>query len=167
MPLPVVTVPLPLLPRAAPRPNLPAASRVSRTSLFGAWLGARTLLWTLLAALSQHAPPLDTVEWLCWGRECSWAITSIPPWPPGWADRLSPTRVLSSASIWWAMSRSLGALACVWTVGRRMLPPQPSLAATVCLDGLVFFQQAAAGVQQPGAAHRLLGPGRSAVPTPR
>jgi hypothetical protein len=135
---------------AAPRFCVPAPTgscgEEARCRLFfGAWLAARTLLWTLVATLTQHTPPLDTVEWLCWGRQWQLGYHKHPPlaaWVAEAAFRLTPSSFLG---VYLAGYLAIAAaLACVWALARRLLPPRPALAAVLCLDGLVFFQQAAA-----------------------
>jgi hypothetical protein len=129
------------------RPSLPSASvgQPSVEKLFRIWLVLRTLLWTLIATLTQHTPPLDTVEWLCWGREWQLGYHKHPPlaaWVADLAWLLTPG---SFVGVYLAGYVAIAvALWCVWRLARRMLPPISALAATVCLDGLVFFQQAAA-----------------------
>src|SRR5262245_32022209 len=59
---------------------LPPDARASRRLLRG-WLIARTLLWATVAALTQPNAPLDTVEWLYWGREWCWGYAKHPPFP--------------------------------------------------------------------------------------
>ncbi len=113
--------------------------------LFRGWLLARTLLWTLVATLTQHAPPLDTVEWLCWGREWQLGYYKHPPlaaWVAEVAYRLTPG---SFFGVYFAGYLAIAlALWCVWQLARSMLSPRAALAATICLDGLLFFGQAAA-----------------------
>jgi hypothetical protein len=120
-----------------------SASRLN--SLFRLWLVSRTLLWTLIAALTQHVPPLDTVEWLCWGREWQLGYYKHPPLSAWVADVAFRLTGGSFFGVYLAGYAAIAvAMWCVWQLARAMLPPRQALAATVCLDGLVFFQYAAA-----------------------
>jgi 4-amino-4-deoxy-L-arabinose transferase-like glycosyltransferase len=140
------TLVLPVAPATVPVATSPLSDRRHRLDwLFRAWLLSRTLLWTLVATLTQHAPPLDTVEWLCWGHEWQLGYYKHPPlaaWVAEIAFHLTPG---SFFGIYLAGYVAIAvALWCVWRLARRMLPPREALAATVCLDGLVFFHQGAA-----------------------
>ncbi len=111
---------------------------------FIAWLVLRTAGWTLLA-LSQPHPPLDTVEWLAWGRHWQAGYHKHPPlaaWLAEAAARLTPGSFLGvylAGYLFVAL-----ALVCVYRLARELLPPRQALAATVCLDGLVYFTREAA-----------------------
>ena len=137
-----------LSPRASPiaiARSSASADRWSPDRLFPLWLLARTLLWTLVATLSQQVPPLDTVEWLCWGREWQLGYYKHPPLAAWVADVAFRLAGGSFFGVYLAGYVAVAvALWCVWRLARTMLPPRPALAATVCLDGLVFFQYAAA-----------------------
>jgi hypothetical protein len=115
------------------------------TRLFYLWLAGRTLLWTLVAALTQHVPPLDTVEWLCWGRQWQLGYHKHPPLAAWVADAAFRVTGGSFFGVYFAGYLAIGvALWCAWQLARTMLPPRQALAATLCLDGLVFFHYAAA-----------------------
>ncbi len=134
------TLPLPAVthPRSA-------VDHWSPVRIFRLWLLTRTLLWTLIATLTQHVPPLDTVEWLCWGREWQLGYYKHPPLAAWVADVAFRLTGGSFFGVYLAGYAAIAvALWCVWQLARTMLPPRPALAATVCLDGLVFFQYAAA-----------------------
>src|SRR5262245_19600046 len=63
------------------------------TVFFWAWLGGRTLVWTLLTTLMLESVPLDVVELLYWGREWQWGYHKHPPlpaWLAGLGDLLVP-----------------------------------------------------------------------------
>ncbi|MFO0876349.1 MAG: glycosyltransferase family 39 protein [Gemmataceae bacterium] len=112
--------------------------------LFVAWLVLRTVAWTLVA-LAQPNPPLDVIEWVAWGRHWELGYHKHPPlaaWAADLAVRLTPGSFLGV----YAMSYLAVAVAlwCVWNLGRQILPPRAALAATLCLDGLVFLGPAAA-----------------------
>jgi hypothetical protein len=122
-----------------------AHSKRKPDRLFWLWLAGRTLLWALLATLTQHTPPLDTIEWLCWGREWQPGYHKHPPlaaWVAECASALTPD---SFAGLYLTSYAAIAvALWCVWRLARRFLPARAALAATLCLDGLVFFHYAAA-----------------------
>jgi hypothetical protein len=112
--------------------------------LFVAWLALRTAAWTLVA-LAQPNPPLDIVEWLAWGREWQLGYHKHPPlaaWVAELAFRLTPGSLLG---VYLAGYLSVAAaLWSVWNLARRLVPPRAALAATVCLDGVVFLGSGAA-----------------------
>ncbi len=140
------SLPLPLeaargrsLPASLPRDPLALADRA-----VAVWLLLRTLAWTLVA-LTQPNPPLDVVEWLAWGHEWRLGYHKHPPlaaWVAELAFRLTPGSFLG-VYVAGYLSAAF-ALFCVWRLARRVLPPRPALAATLCLDGLVFLGSYAA-----------------------
>jgi 4-amino-4-deoxy-L-arabinose transferase-like glycosyltransferase len=107
--------------------------------MFAGWLVFRTALWTLIA-LTQPHPPLDTVEWLNWGRTWQAGYHKHPPlaaWLAALASWLTPGSFLGiylAGYLFIAL-----ALWCVWKLASEVLPPRTALAATVCLDGLIYF----------------------------
>jgi hypothetical protein len=142
-----VTLQVPSVPLAAlhssPDVVCSQSGRVER--LFRLWLLGRTLLWTLIATLTQHVPPLDTVEWLCWGRQWQLGYYKHPPLAAWVADAAFRLTGGSFFGVYLAGYIAIAvAIWCVWQLARTMLPPRQALAATVCLDGLVYFQYAAA-----------------------
>jgi 4-amino-4-deoxy-L-arabinose transferase-like glycosyltransferase len=103
------------------------------------------VLWALLAGLTQHTPPLDTVEWVCWGREWQLGYHKHPPlgaWMAELAFRLTPG---SFAGVYLLSYACVGAAAwCAYGLARRVLPPRDAVLAAACLEGLVFFGRPAA-----------------------
>lgn len=123
-----------------PTPSLPA--RCER--FFLAWLVLRTLIWAVVAAL-QPNPPLDTVEWLCWGRHWQLGYHKHPPlgaWLGELGCWLTPGSIAGGCLTGYLCVAL--ALWSVWRLARALLPPRPALAATLCLDGLVFLGPASA-----------------------
>src|SRR5262245_46412439 len=132
-------LPLPLSPA---RPAILAPTASAR--LFAGWLAFRTLVWTLIA-LAQPHPPLDTVEWLAWGRHWQVGYYKHPPlaaWLAEIASSLTPGSFLGVYLLGYLFIAL--ALWCVWKLASELLPPRQALAATVCLDGLVYFTHDAA-----------------------
>lgn len=112
--------------------------------LFVAWLVLRTAAWTLVA-LAQPNPPLDVVEWLSWGREWQFGYHKHPPlaaWVAELAYRLTPGSFLGVHLAGYLSVAA--ALWCVWSLAQQLVPPRAALAATVCLDGVVFLGASAA-----------------------
>jgi hypothetical protein len=115
--------------------NAPAAG----TRLFAGWLVFRTLLWSLIAFTQPH-PPLDTVEWLAWGRHWQTGYYKHPPLAAWLAEAASSLTPGSFLGIYLAGYLFIAlALWCVWQLARELLPPRQALASVVCLDGLVYF----------------------------
>jgi hypothetical protein len=111
---------------------------------FVVWLVLRTTLWTLLA-LSQPHPPLDTVEWLAWGRHWQAGYHKHPPLAAWLAESAACLTPGSFLGVYLAGYLCVAlALVCVYRLARELLPPREALAATVCLDGLVYFTRDAA-----------------------
>lgn len=104
--------------------------------LFVVWLVVRTVIWTVLAYL-QPNPPLDTIEWLTWGREWQLGYHKHPPlaaWVAEVAFRWSGGSFLG---IYLTSYLAIGlALWCVWNLARQYVHPRTALALTMTLDGL-------------------------------
>lgn len=139
--------PLPLrphhgLPIAVSLPRADTGALIHR--VFVGWLILRTLAWTLVA-FAQPNPPLDVVEWLAWGRQWQLGYAKHPPlaaWVAEFVYRLTPGSFLGLyLTSYLAVA---GAIICVWRVARQVLPPRTALAATLCLDGVLFLGSAAA-----------------------
>ena len=112
--------------------------------LFAGWLIFRTLLWVLIAQAQPH-PPLDTIEWLAWGRHWQAGYYKHPPlaaWLAEAASWLTPGSFLGVYLLGYLFVAL--ALWCVWKVAGEFLPPRQALAATLCLDGLIYFTHHAA-----------------------
>jgi 4-amino-4-deoxy-L-arabinose transferase-like glycosyltransferase len=108
--------------------------------LFWCWLGARTLAWTLVAALTQPNAPLDTVEWLAWGRQ--WQL-GYPKHPPltGWIGEMAfDVGGLPAVYLLGCLAVAV-ALWSAWCLARRLMPPHLALIAVLALDGSLFFTQ--------------------------
>jgi 4-amino-4-deoxy-L-arabinose transferase-like glycosyltransferase len=113
--------------------------------LFWGWLIARTLLWTLVATLTQPNAPLDVIEWLYWGHEWCWGYHKHPPFPAWVAECCALLTPGSLAAIYLASYVCVGAcMAAVWRLGREMLPPRHALLAALALEGVSFYSFAAA-----------------------
>ena len=115
------------------------------TVLFWSWLGARTLLWTLVATLTQPNAPLDTVEWLAWGHEWQLGYRKHPPLG-AWLGELAFQAgggALAAVYLLSFLNVALG-LVCAWRVARGLLPPhQAQMAGAEIEDhlgGLSRFQ---------------------------
>ena len=108
--------------------------------LFWTWLPLRTLLWTLLAAVTQPNAPLDLIEWLAWGREWQWGYHKHPPLPAWIAETFFQ---LASRHVWGVYLASYLCTAlclwCVWRLGCALATPRRALLAALALEGLVFF----------------------------
>ncbi|MCC9604875.1 glycosyltransferase family 39 protein [Blastopirellula sp. JC732] len=107
---------------------------------FWAFAIGHLLLWTAVPFLTQANGPLDNVEMLNWGHEWQWGYAKHPPLP-AWAaeaasylpgDPVWSTYLLSQVCIvacFWA----------AWKLGREFLSPGIALAATVVLEGSVYY----------------------------
>lgn len=113
--------------------------------VFWGWLAVRTLLWTLVATLTQPNAPLDVIEWLYWGHEWCWGYHKHPPLP---AWLIESCALLSPGSLWavyLASYLAVGAcMAAVWRLGREMVSPKLALLAALSLEGVTFYTFAAA-----------------------
>src|SRR5262245_20690109 len=119
--------------------------RAGPDRLFASWLVGRTLLWAALASMALPHPPLDAIEWLCWGREWRLGYHKHPPLA-AWAAEVAFQAAGGSFAGLYLLSYAsvaVALLAC-WLLARQILAPWPALAAVLCLDGLVFLGQAAA-----------------------
>ena len=137
--------PVPLRPTAGPPlASLPRDTLALADRTILVWLLLRTVAWVLVA-LTQPNPPLDVVEWLSWGRQWQLGYHKHPPlaaWIADIAYRLTPGSFLG---VYLTGYLSVGfAIFCVWRLARRVLPLRAALAATMCLDGLVFLGSAGA-----------------------
>ena len=108
-----------------------------------AWLAVRTLGWTLLMTARPN-PPLDAVEWLSWGRHWQLGYHKHPPLA-AWVAEVGWTLTPGSFFGIYLLGYLAVALALwsVWNFARRVLPLRPALAATLCLEGLVYLGPAA------------------------
>ncbi len=108
--------------------------------LFWTWLPLRTLLWTILASVTQPNAPLDLIEWLAWGREWQWGYHKHPPLPAWIAETFFQ---LAGRQVWGVYLASYLCTAiclwCVWHLGLVMATPRRALLAVLALEGLVFF----------------------------
>src|SRR5262249_47201794 len=108
--------------------------------LFWCWLTARTVLWTLITALTSPNAALDLIEWLSWGSQFSWGYPKHPPLPAWVASGFA---WLSAGDVWgvYLLSYLLIAVClwAVWRVAREFLSPRMALIAVLCLDGLYYF----------------------------
>ena len=103
-----------------------------------AWLAVRTIGWTLLMTARPN-PPLDVIEWLSWGRHWQLGYHKHPPlaaWVAevGWAG--TPGSFFGIYLLGY-LAVAL-ALWSVWNLARQVLPLRAALAATLCLEGLVY-----------------------------
>ncbi len=139
LPLPLRATPLSLNRPLQHRDVLGVCQR-----LLVSWLMLRTAAWTLVA-WTQPNPPLDVVEWLAWGRELQLGYHKHPPLAAWIAEGLFRLTPGSFVGIYFVGYASIGlALWCVWNLARQLVPPRSALAATLCLDGLIYLGAAVA-----------------------
>ncbi len=121
------------------------ATRVHRAAnrFVLAWLAARTLGWTMLMTARPN-PPLDVIEWLSWGRHWQMGYHKHPPLA-AWVAEVGWTLTPGSFFGIYLLGYLAVALALwsVWNLARQVLPLRSALAATLCLEGLVYLGQVA------------------------
>ena len=138
----------------------------STHALFYGWLVARTLLWTLIAVLAQHTPPWTRLNGCAGDREWQWGYHKHPPlaaWVGEIAFQITPGSFFGVYLVGY-LAIAVAAVVRLAAGPADACPAKTALAATVCLDGLVYFQSGRRRVQQSSVADCLLGPCRSAVP---
>ena len=131
------------IPLDATSPRVAATPHQLAGRLVLAWLAVRTLGWTLLMAARPN-PPLDLVEWLSWGRHWQLGYHKHPPlaaWVAEIGWRLTPGSFFGVYLMGY-LGVAL-ALWSVWNLARRVLPLRAALAATLCLEALVYLGPAA------------------------
>lgn len=98
------------------------------------------LLWTAVPFFTQANGPLDNVEMLNWGHEWQWGYPKHPPLPAWSAEAAS---YLPGDPVWSTYLLSqVCILACFWSawkMGREVLSPGIALAATVVLEGSIYY----------------------------
>src|SRR5262249_47661415 len=112
---------------------------------FWLWLLVRTLVWVLIAVLTRPNASLDTIEWLCWGREWCLGYSKHPPLPAWLGEcffRLTPGSLLGVYVLSYATSAIC--LWSAWRLAREILPARLALIAALCLEGLVYLNYGSA-----------------------
>lgn len=102
--------------------------------------GAQLALWTLIPALSYHAPPLDVVEGYMWGKELVLGTYKHPALP-SWMLEIS--RQLTDTPGWPAYLTSqlfiVATFIATFMLGRDLIGETRALAGVAILTGVVAF----------------------------
>ena len=97
------------------------------------------LIWTVLAALSHTAPPLDNVEQLVWMQSLEWGYYKHPPFPTWWVHFWT---LLLGRSMWVtffaAQLNVVMMLFFVWRIALMVISPARAFAAVVLTSLLIY-----------------------------
>ena len=108
--------------------------------LYGLFAVGHTILWFMVACLSQANAPFDHIEMVYWGHEWQWGYYKHPPLTAWLAEFVS---LLGGSRVWpvylLSMFCILGCFHAVWRISRRVLSPWQALLAVLIIEPSVYF----------------------------